>query len=632
MKTYKYIIIAVLVMLFASGCNDYLDLKPTNKVTADNVFASQAGIEAFLANLYHNLPIEDFNCAPRQGMNFNPGDAQNGGVFEYTITDDGINSQYSEINDGASYTQQWEPFYQLNKDINLFFSYIPNITVIDESTRRMLYGEAWFMRAYTYYGLAKRYGGVPIITSIADIKDTEALNVPRSTEKATWDYAIAACDSAAYYLGNGDGKRRRASKWAALALKSRIALHAASVAKYWDKAPLSGPAVDAGLVGGMTQQDAEYFFNHCISASAEIIDNGNFTLYGATPASPEEAEVNYRTMFEAPNKALSEVILIKGFDRLDAGYGSNQDVWANPAQTAGAWVQPGRFNPSLQLADTYESYTNEGHAAPLVTTTDGSVDFGGYNASKTYLKFNDPTEIFKDKDARMHATLILPSSQWKGIKIVIQGGLIKPDGTAVIENGNDPVVKDGVSYYPYGAAAQTQYSGFDTYMNNYTRTGFLFRKFLNPGYTPELAWNRSNTDYIDMRYAEVLLNYAEAVAETNNGEHQAKAAKAINDIRKRAAFQTDIPLTLENVLRERRVELAFESRRVWDLVRRREYHEFFTQGKRAALVPVLDLRDMKYIFVRQVVSASQPMTFLARDYYKAIPGIAANGLIQNPQY
>jgi hypothetical protein len=283
------------------------------------------------------------------------------------------------------------------------------------------------------------------------------------------------------------------------------------------------------------------------------------------------------------------------------------------------------------LADAYESYASEGQAAPIVTTTDGSTDFNGYSASKTYLKFDDPTEIFKDKDARMHATLILPSTQWKGVKIIIQGGLIKPDGTAVIEAGNDPVEKDGVNYYPYGAAAPTEYSGFNTLMNNYTRTGFLFRKFLSPGVT-EPAWNRSTTDYIDMRYAEVLLNYAEAVVETGNAEHQARAAKAINDIRKRAAFQTDIPLTLENVLHERRVELVFESRRVWDLVRRREYHERFSQTRRAALVPVLDLRDMKYIFVRQWVSNSTPSTFQPREYYKPIPGIAANGLVQNPQY
>jgi hypothetical protein len=625
----------MMLVLFLSGCSDYLNLKPTNKVTADDVFASEAGIKTFLANLYHNLPIEDFNCAPRQRLNFNPSDAQNGGMFEPVVTDDGINSQYSDID--GQYTW-WEDGYKLNKDINLFFSYIPTITVIDEATRRILYGEAWFMRAYNYYALVKRYGGVPIITSIADVSDKEALNVPRSTEKATWEFTIACCDSAAKYLGDGDGKRRRATKWAALALKSRVALHAASIAKYWNEAILSGPAVDEKLVGGMSQEDALFFYKQCISASTQIMESGKFSLYKPSPANPTEAEANYRGMFEDPNRALEEVILMRGFDLVGAGYGSNQDAWANPSQTAGAWPQPGRFNPTLDLADEYESYTREasmpGTASPIVTTTDGNItDFSGFSTSKNYIRFNDPTEIFKNKDARMHASLILPSSMWKNVKIIIQGGLITENGIAVIEQNNNPVVKGDNTYYPYGASSSVMYSGFDTQTNNTTRTGFLFRKFLNPNYIPELAWNRSTTDYIDIRYAEVLLNYAEAVVESDNIDLIPKATKAVNDIRKRAAFTHDIPqVTLENVLHERRVELVFENKRDWDLKRRREFHKRFNNGRRSALVPVLDLRDMKYIFVRKYVSREDPQTFLPREYYKAIPGISANGLIQNPQY
>jgi hypothetical protein len=123
------------------------------------------------------------------------------------------------------------------------------------------------------------------------------------------------------------------------------------------------------------------------------------------------------------------------------------------------------------------------------------------------------------------------------------------------------------------------------------------------------------------------------VVESGNTALLPKATQAINDIRKRAAFTHDIPqVTLENVLRERRVECAFEGRRSWDVRRRREHHKRFSNGRRAALVPVLDLRDMKYIFVRQRVSREDPQTFWERDYYKGIPGIGANGLIQNPQY
>jgi hypothetical protein len=164
-----------------------------------------------------------------------------------------------------------------------------------------------------------------------------------------------------------------------------------------------------------------------------------------------------------------------------------------------------------------------------------------------------------------------------------------------------------------------------------TRTGFGFKKFLSTTYVPILGWHYSTTDYIDFRYAEVLLNYAEAVVESGRGD-QAKAAKAINDLRKRAAHRSDIPLTLENVLRERRVELVYESRRHWDLVRRREYHKIFDNMQRKALVPVLDLRNMKYIFIRRYVSREPSLTYVTQRYYSGIPGTGTNRLVQNPQY
>ena len=624
----KNLFLLMITVLLMAGCSDFLDVQPTDKVTADAIFASDEGIEAFLATLYRNMPIEDFNCAPEQGLNWCPGDANNAGLFEIVLTDDGIGSEQQGISGAYDW---WANGYSYNKDVNLFFSYIPTIASITEETRQKLYGEAYFMRAYTYYALAKRYGGVPIITSIADVSDSLSLYVPRNTEKETWDFALKACDSAAMFLTDAAGNGRRPNKWAALALKSRIALHAASVAKYWNEAPLSGNAVDAKLVGGMTQEDALGYYSQCIAAAEEIIDNGPYSLYRPAPANATEAAENYRIMFEFPANALEEVIFMKGFDRVGTGYGSNQDNWGNPSQTRGAWPHPGRFNPSLSLIDAYESYSNPGQSSPIVTTADGVTNnYNGYSTSNTYLTFDDPADIFTDKDARMHGTIILPNSMWKGEKIIIQGGFIRPDGTVIIEGPGEQVV-DGVTYYTYGASIPDMYSGFDTYGGNMTRTGFLMRKFLSTTYIPEIQWNRSTTDFIDFRYAEVLLNYAEAVAESGQG-NQAKAGKAINDLRKRAAHTSDIPLTLENVLRERRVERVFEGGRYWDLVRRREYHVTFNNTRRTALVPVLDLRNMKYIFVRQYVSRATGQTFNARSYYKSIPGTGSNHLIQNPQY
>ena len=630
MKIYRNILIITLLSLMA--CNDdFLDLEPTDKVSADALFSSPEGIKVFMAGLYYQMPIEDFNSTPGQGISWNTGDANNAGMFPIVMTDDGIGSEHQNITAlGGGDFYWWNEGYSLNRDINLLFATIPDLNV-DQDIKDALYGEASFMRAYTYFALAKRYGGVPIITEIADIKDgEEALNVPRSTEKETWDFVLATCDSAALYLGDGDGQRRRATKWSALALKSRAALHAASVAKFWDLSPLSGAAVDANLVG-MDPSVAADYYAECISAAEEIILSGPFSLYQPTPANADEAAENYRLMFEDPNNALNEVILQKGYNQFGVDLGSNQDNWGNPAQTAGAWPHPGRFCPSLELADAYENYSNPGVSAPIVTTVDGDItNYDGYEPARTYLEFDNVGDIFADKDARLRATTILPGSIWKETEIVIQAGYIQPDGTPVIDQGGSIDV-GGTVYYTYGGSTPKLYSGFSTAGGNMTRTGFGFRKFLDSQYVPILGWNYSTTDWIDFRLAEVLCDYAEAVLESGAGD-PVLAAKGINDLRHRAAHVDDILLTIENVLRERRVEMVFENKRYWDLIRRREWHTMFFATYRHSLMPVIDLRTMKYIFVRAIVPRTNPMTFNDAWYYKSIPGIGTNGLVQNPQY
>lgn len=630
MKSVRNILLISLALLSMMGCNDsFLDLQPTDKVSADALFGSEAGIKVFMANLYSQLPIEDFNFRPDRGFNFNGPGPNNGGMTAWTSDDNGINSQYQTIYQGEPYYAWWDQAYKLNRDVNLLFSVIPDLKV-DNTTKKMLIGEASFIRAYTYFALARRYGGVPIITKIASATDSAALFVPRSTEKETWDFVLANCDSATKYLGNGDGLKRRATKWTAFALKSRAALHAASVAKYWNLSPLSGDAVDKKLVG-LQKADAIPYYIQCMDACDSIMKSGKFTLFKPTPSTPDEAAENYRSMFEDPNRALSEVILMKEFALTGDYYGSNQDNWGNPNQTKGAWAHPGRYNPTLDFVDVYENYSTPGTSAPIITRADGNIDYTGFNKSKSYLQFDKPSDIFIDKDARLRATVILPGSVWKNTEIIIQGGLIKPDGTALIEQDANVTV-NGKKYFTYGASDPIFFSGFSTFGSNMTRTGFGFKKFLNEKYVPIGEWNQSTTDWIDFRYAEILLNYAEATVESGAG-NPLLATKCINDLRHRAAHTTDILLSLDNVLRERRVELAYENFRYWDLIRRREFHTVFATNTYVhSLVPVFDLRTMKYIFIRKNVLQSTPMTFSPLWYYKPIPGVGANGLIQNPQY
>jgi len=642
MKKIIYILFATVLMIPAVSCS-YLDVKPTDKVSADALFSSEEGIEAFLANLYYQMPIEAFDFNPQttpsgysQGFHYNDGDPNNNGRFAWVLTDDCISSQHQDCGGDGDYGW-WGPAYQLNNDVNSFFASIEGLTTISEEVKAELLGQAWFIRGQLYFALARRYGGVPIIEKVGDVNDVESLKIPRTTEVETWKYVLKCFDEAASRLDEeGNGYNTKASKWVALAYKSRAALHAASVGKFWYKCPLSGNAVEQKLVGGFTDEDVAFFYQECIDASKQLIDCGKFSLYCPNPASPEEATENIIHLFQKPQDALCESIFVKGFVKKGRKYGSNQDSWGNPAQTSGAWPHPGRFNPSLEFAENFERYDNPGHSAKFVTYEGDSYDYDGYNSSRQYYQFDDPQKMFEGKDARLAATVILPGSTWKKTKIVIQAGIITTSGEVKMDVDGDIKAEyidaKGNVNYQFGANDQKFFSGFSTNAGNNTRTGFGFRKYLDPNYESSgSVWNESTTDWMDIRFAEILLNYAEAWAESGKGEF-GLAKECLNRTRRRAGHTVDIEPTIENILRERRAELSMENARTWDLVRRREYHLKFDGYKRGSLSPVLDLRTGKYIFVREYVQKTDFMRYLDRFYYKGIPGTSNNACVQNPQH
>jgi len=633
MKTNNYLYLFLGIILYTfSSCSNYLDVEPKNKISGNAVFSDPNGIDAFIANLYYQAPIEDFVYFPREGFNAR-GNTGSMALSHYSM--EAIHSEWgnwNEFKDNGGIW--WNQGYKLNRSINLLAEAIPGLEMADAEKNQLL-GEVAFLKAYTYFGLVKRYGGVPIIIDNQEYtSDFESLRVPRNTEKETWDFILQECDKAIAGLpearANTDVSKRRATKWAAYALKSRVALYVASVAKYWNQAPLSGEAVTKGLVG-LDASEANRYYEESIKASEAIMTSEKFSLFRPTPANPQEAAANFQALFMDPNIASEESIFMKGYGNAGGKLAHDYDGWNNPNQTGEGFPFKGRTNPVLELIDLYERYDNPGNVSPIITTTDGNVSNAGYNSATSYRHFDSPTGIFEGMDARFFASIIYPGSTWKNTTIVIQGGIVKPDGTLI--NSADSYEHNGVRYYTFGNEHDNQYSGFDP-KADFTRSGFLMRKFLNEN-SKIASFNQSTTDYMDMRYAEVLLNYAEAVVESNYTQNnaQATAAKAINDIRRRAGHTTIVPLTLANVLRERKVELAFENKDYWDLMRRREFHLMFNDKRKTALVPMIDLRGAtpQYIFVRRAVAGANGVTFQTRDYYWAIPGIGSNGIVQNPQ-
>ncbi len=654
-------IFSLCALMGLSGCNAFLELEPLDKVSPDQLLETEGGVKALLANIYTMIPIEDFNYRPNAGFNQRGYDGVNETTNLAFLTDEATRSD-GGVDIGYEGFNYW-PYGDI-RQVNIFMQNVEKAkeagTISVADADRMT-GEAHFARAYMYYGLVKRYGGVPLIDKVQDDDYADggpgAVAVPRSTELDTWKFVLNECTLAAATLpdATSGSDLYRVTKWAAYALKSRVALHAASVAKYWNLAPLAGEAVTRKLVGGMASTDADAFYKECIEASKFLIENSGKSLYKPTPATVKEAASNFQALFL--NDQNEEVIFSKAY--LNGTTNTNQGhSYAQfnilPQVNPGA-LKYGRFNPMLEIVDLFEDYTDDGtgKSAKIVTRTDGNEDayianFHNMNnasvvntlMSVPFVKYDDLYEPFANKDARLLASVVVPGSSYAGTEIIIQGGFIK-DNNSYVAYSNESTQKNGTTYYALGAEGETMFSGFNNVNSgedaNWTATGFGVRKYMPEGESMSPDRLSSTTSYIDMRLAEVYLNYAEAVVENGSGFGDKELAENyLNALRRRAGHTDRISLTLESVLKERRVEMAFEGKRFWDMNRRREFHTEFSNNRiRKALVPMLDLRgaEPKYVFARVNYFGDETRggrTFQNINYYRGIPNIATNGLVQNP--
>lgn len=673
----KNIFVILFTGLLFSNCSQWLDEIQSKQIIPTNqVFSDPGGIKIYLANLYYNLPIEDFRyCGNGGSVGFN----NNVGAGQTcTFTDEA-----SHRNGATLYNAGWQTGYSFAsgyKEIHDILYLLENLdkTTLLPEQKNLYKGESYFLLAYTYFALAKRFGGVPLVTSTIKLDITDLSNVvkvPRSTEKETWDFTIAMCDSAIKYLPeiHPQSFNRRPGTYTANALKSRIALWAASVAKYYDDGASAGatdPAVLNKYVGGMTMDDANEYYRKCIEACEPFFQqNSPFSLYAPTPASPDEADQNLCNMFQDVNIASSEMIFIKGYTVVGQGhyFPSNTPNQAGASQNV-AGLQPGVGYIERAFGD----YTDDGNDLPVKirTRADGNeTALGLFSKTVNYYRYANPQDPFngvgpigtvaggvttttpnpkKRLDARMTSAVIVPGSTFRGITMNFQGGLIKPDGTTLQGAIFTPIVHtDGNTYYPMGGKDVISCSGWES-CNGGTKTGFTIRKFFPSTFTgdPLLLGGYTN-DYPDFRLAEIYLNYAEAVVENTAGYgSQTVANDCLNKIRRRAGHTDNVVATaniadattiqsIGTVQRERYAEFYFENKYLSDILRRRDAHKIYNNFQYYSIRMYQDLRSnpVTYIFVRQAApNCVGGKTFNKKAYYCGIDGIAVNGLINNPGY
>ena len=483
---FSIFMIVTLVML--TGCN-YLDYDESSYLTKDDVFNEFTRTKRFLTNIYSILP-SDFMSID--------------GAMRASATDEAehVNdmSAIQKFNNGTwsavqSVDTKWSSMYKGIYDVNMFLNEIKgqewedikwneNYNELMEQFDLYQY-EARFLRAYFYFELMRRYGGVPLVTKI--LSQEEANSVKRASTGEIVNYITSECDTVikylpVSYLDISEAETGRATKGAAMALKARALLYYAS--------PLHNES-----------NDLKRWIDAAQSSKA-IIDSAWYQL-----------ESNYSNVVN--NEISSELIFERRQPESTSFERANFPIGYEGGNTGTC--------PTQNLVNAYEM-------------------------KDTGLPINDPASgydsifPYKNRDPRLEKTIIINGSIWKGSEVQIWYG--------------------GANAEPKAFA---------------TKTGYYLKKYviesvnLDPG---NISPKRHT--WVIFRYGEVLLNYAEAMNEAYGPENPADmgmtALEAVNQVRQRAGMP-DFPqgLTQEqfrNKLRnERRVELAFENHRFWDVRR-----------------------------------------------------------------
>ncbi|MCR5547586.1 MAG: RagB/SusD family nutrient uptake outer membrane protein [Bacteroidales bacterium] len=545
----------------AVSCTDPLDQLPTNQYTDAQVWQDDYLIESHLANLYAMsvFMINDAACvygespvnvdfARGEGFawNINLGySAQGEGPIHATtfadeakISERGSQVMFREmklfgIKPNGSELRWWSNGYYLNRQLNHF---IESMETSSLSTAKARMAEARFLRAFNYFAMVKRYGGVPLITKETHLDADEAeIYPPRNKEKDCWDFIIKEATDAAGYL-DANPPSGRASRWSALALAARAALYAGSIAQ-WGTVQLDG------LVG-IESSEAEGYYKQAITACEEIMGKSGHGLYKGSMSKGYVA--NLEDIFLVKDN--TEVLLAKHHQGTAGQMSSDLwswDVCMSPKPNA--W-SVGQY--ALPYYDFVEQFD-------FIDGRSGRIDHATLESKPWTMD-----ELWGDRDPRLRAWTWTNRYHWAG-------AAGSPWGTDTVSLYKGIRLPDGSDYFDITNNTYQGVMCWGDQMNELARasishTGFGVAKYLDPQGDCMNWFNCSTTDYIIFRYAEVLLNYAEACFETGRA---GDALDAVNQIRSRAGVAGLTRVDREAIRKERLCELCFENHRYWDVRR-----------------------------------------------------------------
>lgn len=534
MKTrIKYLIqgMLVVVLMFSQSCSkNFLDKTPEEDITIEEAFKQRRYAEAFLVDIYAGLPNEIYFT---DLVDVNP----------FIVAADEMNVPWPEkfpklMNKGAwnAYNvagQIYKNMYEGIRKANIFLKYIditPISTELTQETKRRWIGEATFLRAFYHFQLMRIYGPIAIMDYAAGVDD-DFNTIRRKPLDECVNFVVGECDKAYNMLGMTVAQERdlgRPTAASALALKARVLLYSAS--PLWNGNPdFSSFADNAGTKLFPQQYDANKW-TLAANAAIDCITKCEAAGYQLFRKYPADAAKNYQQLFIENNN--SEVLFARN---------SGRDAWMEKSAFPGSLGGWNGWNPTQAQVDAYEmdngiapitGYNSDG--SPIINSASGYVE-AGYAAS------NGPNDrwlagsrnMYIHRDPRFYATINFNGSYF---------------------------IDRRLEFWQTGA------DGRGNAGRDYNTTGYLLKKFLDPGVSiPQQRFSLKT--WIFFRLGEQYLNYAEALNESQGPVGD--VYQYVNAIRNRAGMP-DLPAGLnaaqmrQRIRNERRIELAFETHRYFD--------------------------------------------------------------------
>lgn len=540
MKAYRIISLAAVALALVS-CEDFLDKQPDENLTLDEVFSNRLYTRDFLTHTYSWIPTEA-NMADDGGAWRNPFTAgcdemecAYGGAYAHQINNGGWNPT------DIQRTQVWQESYMALRKVNMLIERVDECPAADDEKRRWK-GEAYFLRAYFHFLAFRAYGPI-IIADHAFKTDENILALRRAPADEVVKFIASDCDKAAELLYDRDvwpsTDYGRATRVAALALKSRALLYIASPLYNGCEmfAELKDPIDGTNLISQVYSAEKWKEAKDAAIEAITVAEASSYKLYDED----EDPVINYQNILNKPWNC--EMIWAKNIGTYEHMLNCSDPV------SFGCFSI---LNPTQEMVDAYQmadgstpitGYTNDG-LTPVINPASGYVEEGFTDTEFEGRWRKGVSNMYVNREPRFYASINFAGSRWK---------------TTRSSNWTEPHYNE------------FWFKGMDGKNNagsDYCKTGYLMKKSHNPERIP---WQFTpNQTWCYIRLGEIYLNAAEAINEYEGPT--ADCYKYVNAIRNRAGLpDLESGLTQdemrERIRHERRIELAFEVHRFFDVRR-----------------------------------------------------------------